>query len=153
MGKGFWISKHTQAKNSVRKLLSCKHRPPFMKKKPAWVRVDRTRGPRVANMLLGSRNTIWALYYVMMQSNSFQSQQKNTVRNRYIPFLELSLQNLMYFTLNTILIWTNYTSKFSISSVQHVASNYLIRQCRNIPFVSIFGRNCFFYSFFKYMKG
>lgn len=98
----------------------------------------------------------WFLDYVMMQSTASQSQQRNSLRNWYATFffIELSLQNLVYFTLNIVLIWTSHSSVFnsSISSAQHVASNYLIRQCRSIPLISKVSGNCFFYFFFKYMK-
>lgn len=46
VGKGFWISKHTQAKNSVRKLLSCKHRPLFMEVRRGGDSEGITKTPR-----------------------------------------------------------------------------------------------------------
>lgn len=43
----------------------------------------------------------WVLDYVMMQSPASQSQQRNADT---FFFIELSLQNLVYFTLNIFLI-------------------------------------------------
>lgn len=114
------------------------------KKKNPWLRVEPR--PQYANVLLGSRNTLKLgslLCNDAIHCFPITAQKCYEKLIHYLHFFR-TLWNLVYFTLNTILIWTSHTSVFnsSISSAQHAASSCLIRQCRSIPLISKFSGNC-----------
>lgn len=151
MKKDLWIPKCLNAKISLWKLLAVNTSHLLWRKKTphdsGW---NQDLGMQTCMYMEAKTHLNCVLDYVIMQSTTSQSQQRNALRNSYNTFffIELSLQNLVYFTLNIVLIWTSHTSVFnsSISSAQHVASNYFFRQCRSIPLISKFSGNCFFFT-------
>lgn len=115
--KCLWMPKHLQAINSLRKLLSCKHRQRFMKRKKnsAWLGVEPKRPKCVNMLLLGSRDILKLGSVLCSNAIRWISQLLNNSREMLWEtdlldiFLEV-FKTCVFFTLNTILICTNRNS-------------------------------------------